>query len=306
MKNLTFLVLAIGFGFNVSFAQENDRNPESGKTMYTMFANMVPDQFNFPLIGLVNLAWGSHNSAHIGAVNWNQKNLNGVQIGFVNANGEDFKGVQAGFINANSQSLAGWQFGVVNIVAEEKMTGSQAGIINATKQLKGLQIGVINYIDELEGGVPLGVLSFVKNGGYKAVEYSATEINPVNISLKLGIEKLYTTFYFGYNPLSDEALWGIKTGIGLGSIIRFNESFFFNPELANRNSTYGRDNIFQLSFTPSVGYKLLSHLSVVAGPSVTWTHGEKTSDPFFHIAEKEIDKENRIYAGAKLGMRYEW
>jgi hypothetical protein len=306
MKKLMFLLPLFALGLTVSFAQENKQNPESGKTLYTMFVNMVPDQFNVPLLGFVNLARGSHGSAHIGFVNWNEKGLTGAQMGFINANGENYKGAQIGAINANSQSFAGWQGGVVNIVAEKTMTGAQVGILNAAKQLTGLQIGVINYVDEVKGGFPLGIISYVKNGGYKAVEYSATEISPINLSLKLGIEKLYTTLYVGYNPLSDEAPWGMNTGVGLGSMLRFTESFFFNPEVVTLNSTYGKDNILHLSFRPSIGFKLLPRLSVLAGPSVTLKHGKEPEEPFLNMAGMELDKESRIYAGAKLGIRYEW
>jgi hypothetical protein len=305
MKKLMFLVIALSIGLTLSFAQEKDGNSESGKTLYTVFINMVPDQFNFPLVGVVNLARGSHNSVHIGLVNWNRGNLNGLQTGFVNANGGDFKGVQTGFVNAASQSFDGWQCGVFNAAVGEKTAGSQIGVVNAAKRFKGLQIGVINYIDELEGGVPLGVVSFVRTGGYKAVEHSVSEINPVNIALKLGAEKLYTTFHFGYNPLSDDAPWSINTGIGLGSIIRFNESFFFNPELINVNSTYRSDNILRLSFASYFGFKLLPHLVIVTGPSVTWRHGPD-DDPFFHIVEKQLNEKNRIYAGVRAGIRFEW
>jgi hypothetical protein len=275
MKKLMILLPLCALGLTASFAQENEQNSESGKALYTMLVNVVPDQFNVPLIGIVNLARGSHGSAHVGVVNWNQKNFAGAQIGLVNANGENYK-------------------------------GAQIGAVNATKQLRGLQIGLVNYVDEVMGGFPLGIISVVKKGGYKAVEYSATEINPVNMSLKLGVEKLYTTLYVGYNPLSDEGPRGMNTGIGLGSALRFTESFFFNPEVVTLNSTYGKDNILHLSFRPSIGFKLLSHLSVVAGPSVTLKHGKELKDPFLNMAGMELDKETRIYAGAKLGIRYEW
>jgi hypothetical protein len=275
MKKLMVLFPLFALGLTVSFAQENKQNSESGKVLYTGVVNMAPDQFNVPLIGVVNLARGSHGSAHIGVVNRNEKNLNGAQIGVVNANGGEHRGVQI-------------------------------GAVNATKQLRGLQIGVVNYVDEVKGGFPLGVISYVKNGGYRAVEYSATEISPVNLSLKLGLEKLYTTLYVGYNPLSDEAPWGMNTGVGLGSILRFTESFFFNSEVVSLNSTYGKDNILHLSFRPSIGFKLLPRLSVLAGPSVTLKQGKEPEDPFLNMAGMELDKESRIYAGAKLGIRYEW
>jgi hypothetical protein len=75
------------------------QEPESGAAFYTLFVNIVPEQFRFPLIGFVNLAWGSHASPQIGFVNSNQKNLSGLQAGFINASGGDFQGLQAGFVN---------------------------------------------------------------------------------------------------------------------------------------------------------------------------------------------------------------
>jgi hypothetical protein len=320
MKKWMVLVFIFVLGLNVSSAQEDNRNLESGINIYTLFVNIVNEQFRFPLIGFVNLARGSHNSPQIGFVNWNQKDLNGLQMSFVNTNGGSFQGAQISFINTNIQSLTGLQMGFINTTAGERMKGVQLGFINTsvdstkgaqiafiniTKQLQGFQFGFINYIEELEGGFPLGFISFVKNGGYKAVEYSVSEISPINISLKLGIEKLYTSIYFGYNPLKDDIHSAINTGLGFGSIMRFTESFFFNPELIV-NSNFGKGAFLHLSLIPYFGYKLLPHLTVVTGPSVTWEYGKEFDDPFFRILEKEINERNRIYIGARLGIRYEW
>ncbi|MDR2193953.1 MAG: hypothetical protein LBP19_05750 [Treponema sp.] len=290
---LFYLIGFLGFAGLAALSADDTagQEPESGTTMYTVFVNIVPEQFRFPLIGFVNLAWGSHTGPHIGFVNWNQKNMSGLQIGFVNTNGGDFKGVQTGFVNTNGGDFKGVQIGFVN---------------TSVQSFSGLQLGFINYIEELDGGVPLGFISYVKNGGYKAVEYSVSEISPINVALKLGVEKLYTSISIGYNPLEDDILSAMSTGVGLGSIIRFNESFFFNPELIGVNSNYGKNTSFHLSLTPYVGYKLLPRLTVVAGPSVSWKYEKEFDAPFFHIVEKKINERNRIYLGARVGIRYEW
>jgi hypothetical protein len=211
-------------------------------------------------------------------------------MGFINTTlGERMKGVQLGFINTSVTSTK----------------GAQISFINAAKRLQGFQLGFINYIDELEEGFPLGFISFVRKGGYKAVEYSVSETSPINISLKLGIEKFYTLLYFGYNPLEDDINSAINTGLGLGSIIRFTESFFFNPELIV-TSNFKENNFLHLGLVPYFGCKLLPHLTVVAGPSVIWEYGKDFNDPIFHIVEHEINERNRIYIGARLGIRYEW
>jgi hypothetical protein len=104
--------------------------PESGTALYTLFVNIVPEQFRFPLIGFVNLAWGSHASPQIGFVNSNQKNLSGLQAGFVNASGGDFKGLQTGFVNVNGRDFKGLQTGFVNTNGRD-FKGVQMGFINS-------------------------------------------------------------------------------------------------------------------------------------------------------------------------------
>jgi hypothetical protein len=50
--------------------------------------------------------------------------------------------------------------------------------VNITNRLDGFQLGLLNYVDTIENGAPIGLISFVKNGGYKAVELSVNEMAP--------------------------------------------------------------------------------------------------------------------------------
>jgi hypothetical protein len=65
--------------------------------------------------------------------------------------------------------------------------------VNITNRLDGFQLGLLNYVDTIENGIPAGLISFVRNGGYKAVELSVTEIAPITFAFKTGVRKFYTS-----------------------------------------------------------------------------------------------------------------
>ncbi|MFP3043365.1 hypothetical protein LQZ19_16245 [Treponema primitia] len=325
MKKIILILFIFTIGMNICSAEEEDKNGDDKENrsyvIYSFFLNIVPDGFNFPLIGFVNIADGSHNSPQIGFINLNQKNFNGLQMSFVNTTGGGTNGTQLGFINTNAQSLIGSQIGFVNTTGGEIMKGLQLGFVNTsvhrtegaqisfvnlTKQLHGFQLGFINYADEIDDGIPFGFISYIKKGGYKALEYGVSEISPITVSLKLGVEKLYTSLHFGYNPLKEDFSSAAHYGLGVGSIIRINNSLFFNPELVAMNTINGSTNA-NVSLIPYFGYKIASHLSIVAGPSITWIYSnDGIESPFFKIIGKEINEENQIFMGARLGLRLEW
>jgi hypothetical protein len=153
MKKLVMVLVLLASMRGLNFAQQNSTN------LYTFFVNIVNEQFRFPLIGLVNIAEGSHSLPQVGFINWNQNDFETVQVGFINTVGGDMTGAQVGFINTAAGSV------------------------------DGLQIGFINYADSIETGIPIGFLSIVRDGGYKAIELSASEISPFNANKGLGIAR---------------------------------------------------------------------------------------------------------------------
>ena len=313
------LVLSLSV-LGINFAQENLEDNNS-INLYTVFVNIVNEQFRFPLIGFVNIAGGNHGSLQIGFINWNQKDFKTLQFGFVNTIGGGMNGLQMGFINTVVKSFKGAQFGFVNTAVGEKVGGLQLGFINTTvnkfngtqisfvnitKQLNGSQIGFINYSDSIEKGIPIGFLSIVRKGGYKAVELGVSEISPFNLSFKIGVERFYTSFIVGYNPFRDGIREQINWGAGFGSIIQLGKLFYLNPEITMHN---GMNEDFQkyVSIIPYFGYTIIPNLSILIGPSAVWAYNDKDIEkPFFRIMEYSINDKNKLYIGARMALRFRW
>lgn len=328
------------------FSQDSIQS-KKGTTVYSVAVNIVPDQFNIPLIGFVNLAFGSHNSAHIGFVNWNENDFTGAQISFINTVGGSVNGTQLGFINTCADSLYGAQIGFINTVAKcsdgaqigfvntcadsmkgiqfsfintvsKSIDGAQIGFVNTTgsytngtqigfvnttgRRVKGFQLGFVNFADTIEKGIPIGFLSVVKKGGYRAVEFSVTEMYPVNLSYKIGVKGFYTSFIASYNPNLDR---NFALGFGIGSIIPLNKTIYFNPEIQSQNSIISEDQMI-LSLATNFGFCVSPKFHLSVGPSVVWnyTNENNLNKPFFSIFKNEINKSNNLIVGLRLAMRY--
>lgn len=309
---------------------EKRRDP----VIYTLFINSVPDNFYLPLIGFINDARGNHYSAQIGFVNTTRRNFGGGQVSFINTVGGNVEGTQIGFINTTAGSFGGVQIGFVNTVAKktnaiqvgfintvaDTLTGAQIGFINTSakktnaaqigfvntaKTLKGAQVGFINLADSIECGVPLGFLSIVRKGGYHALELSISEMHPINLSYKIGVSQLYTTFNLSYDPANAK---NIAFGAGLGSILPLSKNFVFNPEFVS--TTQYLNNFQQTnSFAAMFGYQFGSHLSVLAGPSLVLQYESRNkplSDPFFSLSKTAVFNNANLISGARLALRYKF
>jgi hypothetical protein len=335
-----------------SLSQQEQVN-ERETVVYSVIINIVPDSFNFPLIGFINIAKGNQQNPQIGFINANEKDLSGVQVSYVNTVGGDFMGLQVGFINTVASSVMGPQIGFINTcggdfqgvqsgfintVANEvqgvqagfintiggnfqgvqvgfvnttagDISGAEIGFINSAKKLNGLQLGFINYADTVENGIPIGFLSVVRKGGFRAFELSANEMYPANFAFKIGVRRFYTSFNLVYNENLNNRF---ATGFGMGSIIDINERSFINPELTTYSSLqYGNDewDFNQLSkFNLNFGYNLNYGFSLFAGPTFSWqyNHMEQSfMEPLFSIYERELSNKNRFHIGVSLGLRYE-
>ncbi|MDR1683475.1 MAG: hypothetical protein LBS25_08870 [Candidatus Symbiothrix sp.] len=317
-KIILTLVLSISI-LGTTFAQENQQ--DNSINLYTFFVNVVNEQFRFPLIGFINIAKGSHNSPQIGFINWNQQKISPLQLGFVNTAGDDMTGLQMGFINTAVKSVNGVQLGFVNTAVGEEIKGLQLGFINTTvnrfngtqiafvnttKQLNGMQFGFINYADTIKSGIPVGLLSIVRKGGYKAIELGVSEISPFNISFKIGVEKFYTSFIVAYNPFRDGIREQIILGGGFGTIIPLSKNLYLNPELTSYKEMNESSQNYA-SIIPYLGWNITSNLSIVVGPSAVWAYNNKSVEaPFYKITEYSINDENKLYFGARMGLRFRW
>ena len=114
---------------------------------------------------------------------WGENPQQGVALGFVNGSTGDsagftcglfnyadsYTGVSWGIVNYSKVSFVGWQGGLylpmVNI-SKGTFTGFQsAWIYNSAQEFHGLQLGLVNYSEQLNG-VQIGLVNIAKNNGW--------------------------------------------------------------------------------------------------------------------------------------------
>lgn len=281
-------------------AQENQRS-KSNEVQYCFFTNNIPSDFNYPLIGFVNNVDGNHASVQVGIINSTTGNFGGLQTGFINSVGGNVTGLQSGFINSIGGDLSGAAYGFINSVNGE-VSGFQYGFINSASDVRGLQLGFINSVDDVEKGLPIGFLSFVKHGGYKAIEFSYTDIHSYNLAFKTGIREFYTFPMVSWDPeLGDE----LFVGYGIGSNIDFGKSVFFNPELLSQHNI-SLDFNHYLSLKANIGVKLSDRFELVAGPTLSW-NVKINADDFHHNYTEwnpDIVSVNKLSVGYNAALRF--
>ena len=270
------------------------------------FLNIVGGNFSGAQLSFLNIVGDNFNGLQGGFLNIAGGNFSGVQLSFLNGVGDNFSGLQAAFLNIVGDNFSGVQLSFLNGVGDN-FNGFQGGFLNIVGgNFSGVQLGFINYVDNIESGIPIGFISIVRNGGYRAIEYSFSEFYPINLGFKIGVEKFYTTIIAAYNPSRDFSLEQFAFGAGAGSILSITNSFFFNPELNSLSASLSDGDPQFLSFVPYFGFNINKSFSVTAGPSVTWvwSNGSKQKKPFFQIYENTINNKNSIVIGMRAAMRF--
>jgi len=157
--------------------------------------------------------------------------------------------------------------GVANI-SNREMNGVQiAGVINYTKKLKGVQIGLINIADT-SAGYSIGLINIIIKG-YHKLSFSANEIENVNAAFKTGNSKLYSILKAGVNLSDSNKVYSF--GYGLGSELSLNKkkSLSINPELSCQYLYLGSWDYTNLlnRFDLNFNIKLGKYVSIYGGPS---------------------------------------
>lgn len=185
------------------------------------------------------------------------------------------------------------------------MTGLQYGFINSANTLNGLQLGFINSVDNVENGLPIGFLSFVKHGGFKAIEISYNDINPFNIAFKTGIREFYTYPVLAYDWRKTDDRFSF--GYGIGSNFDISSLFFINPEIEGMHQVSLDFNHYS-TLRCNVGFNLGNHFEILAGPSLVWNFKINAAD--FHQDYTEWDPSiiavNKVTAGFNVAARYKF
>jgi hypothetical protein len=244
----------------------------SNGTVIGGIANVIGDSSKGVLIaGISNVVGDSASGIHVAGIsNTINGNFEGGQVaGIANLNNGTSKGFQlAGIANISNGNSEGLQLsGIANVVHGE-MKGAQLGLINFASAADGVQIGLINFAGDGENVVPVGLISFVKNG-YRSFEFSATESVYGNAALKMGVEKFYTIFRFGLASYKAESI--LSYGMGFGSLVKLNEKNRLGIDISCNNIRAGFgwnwevDLLSKIDFTWNHFFG--RHFSLFAGPS---------------------------------------
>jgi hypothetical protein len=314
----TILAITMLLTAGVCVMAQYEETRKNQEVQYYFFTNNIPSDWNYPLVGFVNNVNGNHSSLQVGFVNSTAGNFGGVQTGFVNSVGGNVVGIQGGFINSVGGVFNGIQGGFINSVgggvygmecgfinSAGEMNGLQLGFINSAESLSGLQLGFINSVNNLEKGLPIGFLSFVKHGGYKAIEVSYNNIYPLNIAFKTGVRELYTYPMLAYNwQLADDRL---AFGYGIGSNLDLNNNLFINPEIEWLHQVSLDFNHYS-TFRCNLGYNIKDNVEIIAGPSLVWQFKIDADD--FHKNYTQWDPSivsvNKLSLGWSVALRYKF
>lgn len=231
------------------------------------------------LAGLTNRVKGNVSAAQLGGISNNiSGHFSGVQIaGIVNKNKDSTRGVQfAGLANWNDSLSKGVQIAGLQNMVETEMKGVQfSGLLNYARKMKGLQIGVINMADTMDG-IGFGLASYYKNGYHKIV-LSCDELLQMNLGYLSGTKRLYTFVGMGINLDPNNKAYSLSYGIGRQFAI--GKRFALNAQVDWQGYYIGTWDYVPLSFKAqsSLIYKFKEKLEFYAGPSYTFTETRSTT-----------------------------
>ena len=271
--------------------------------------------------GFANVNLGEARGVQVtGGTNVNLKSADGVLVaGLVNFSNASSYGVQvAGLGNVQVGDYKGSQIAGLTNIATEKISGSQiSAFYNHGRNVTGSQIGIFNYADSL-GGVPLGLVSFVKTG-YHKIEVSADEIFYTNLAFRTGIRQFYNILSAGMMPeqtTDGKNVWTF--GYGIGTAPKLTKWLYLNFDLTSQQVNKGSFteelsllNKFYTGFDFQVAKKFSIAIGATLNGYLTKTTFTDYPDLFTNYQPKIIHEETfsnnvnlKMWWGAKVGLRF--
>jgi hypothetical protein len=148
------------------------------------------------------------------------------------------------------------------------MDGVQiAGVLNYTRRLKGVQIGLINIADSSDG-YSIGLINIVLKG-YHKLSVTTNEIVNLQVAFKTGNAKLYSILQAGLRAGDSSRVYAFGYGLGREMALNKKKNLLLNAELTSQQLYLGSWdyinllNRLELNFT----VKLNKHFSISAGPA---------------------------------------
>ncbi|MCF8452210.1 MAG: carboxypeptidase-like regulatory domain-containing protein [Pedobacter sp.] len=271
------------------------------------------------LAGLANLVGGSVRGFQAGGlVNSVLDSLVGFQAaGIVNDVRSGAEGWQAaGIFNHVRRDLNGWQVaGIGNLasgntrgvqtagignVAAKQMKGIQiGGIFNYAKEMKGLQIGLVNVADT-SSGFSIGLINWV-NKGYHKLSLSSTDVFGTQLAVKTGTAKFYTMLIMSGSYGVNDRVY--SAGYGIGHEFIFSKRLSASAELSSQGLYLGNwdyPNILNKGQL-NMQFKLAKGLNLFAGPSYSLYYSDPASLSSEGYRERVAPKSAKVYSPKTKG-----
>ncbi|MBN2276057.1 MAG: hypothetical protein JXR41_13700 [Bacteroidales bacterium] len=270
------------------------------------------------LAGIGNITGGDVDGLQVGGIFSMADNLDGVQISGIFNKCAEAEGLQlAGILNTSASSDAAIA-GIANINAGDQQGIQLAGILNQAKAVNGVQIGLVNIADTINKGIPIGLVSIVRNGFYDEFVFSVADYQNLGVSYKLGIKQFYTIYSVGMNLFEDQ-LW--VAGLGFGHLHEVTPKFSVQPEIICY-TYYPMDFVRRIRDTYIGHFKLgivksLSEtIAVSVAPSVylslksnrgsysVYGYEQSLLDPLFDINPASSNSRFGFGFGLSLGLHF--
>ncbi|HQS04753.1 MAG TPA: hypothetical protein PLT16_03855, partial [Daejeonella sp.] len=271
------------------------------------------------LAGLANLVGGSVRGFQAGGlVNSVLDSLVGFQAaGIVNDVRSGAEGwLAAGIFNHVRRDLNGWQVaGIGNLVsgntrgvqtagignvAAKQMKGIQiGGIFNYAKEMKGLQIGLVNVADT-SSGFSIGLINWV-NKGYHKLSLSSTDVFGTQLAVKTGTAKFYTMLIMSGSYGVNDRVY--SAGYGIGHEFIFSKRLSASAELSSQGLYLGNwdyPNILNKGQL-NMQFKLAKGLNLFAGPSYSIYYSDPASLSSEGYRERVAPKSAKVYSPKTKG-----
>ncbi len=92
---------------------------------------------------------------------WGENPQHALALGFVNGSNDDSSGVSFGFLANYAQSYKGLEFAWLANYASDNFSGLQLAAFNYAGNLRGLQLGFINFAQTSQQGLQIGLINIM-------------------------------------------------------------------------------------------------------------------------------------------------
>lgn len=312
-------------GSTTGFQVAGLANANQGMVRGAQFAGVLNlgagDGDGLSTAGVGNIALGEGAPAQIGGVfNIASRGSSQMQLaGVLNFARENVRGMQVGGVfNIAGKELRGTQIaGVFNVAGKEVRGVQIAGVFNAARNVRGMQIGLLNFADSLKG-IPIGLMSIVGKG-YHKIEISADEIFYNNIAFRTGVRGFYNIFTAGAKPSTyheERTIWSF--GYGLGTSAKIVKWLYLDFDVTSNQIVEGNSitalNLINKAYL-GLDVQVFKKVSLSIGATLNGQITEAGFDDYpelftgyrphiLHTRELGRDHDLRMWLGGKAGIRF--